>query len=147
LLTIIAQPRQRLPAGRALCLRRDLELRVQVLAVSCCASPSPSNREFKVPGNIHIGKTEIPVGLGLITLLLFATALVNLATKPLATVSGIGFSAFFFCLFMVNLRTHHHASAAEGRASIDRAEVYSPGGASPATIASARTLRTCDRKM
>ena len=38
-------------------------------------------REFKVPGNLRVGKIELPIGLGLISLLLFATAFTNLFTK------------------------------------------------------------------
>jgi hypothetical protein len=54
-------------------------------------------REFKVPGNIHIGKVEIPIGMGLISLLLFATAVTNLFTKRLATISGVWRLAWY-CL-------------------------------------------------
>jgi hypothetical protein len=57
-----------------------------------------------VPGNLHIGKVEIPIGLGLISLLLFATAIVNLFTKQLATISGVAFSLFLFGLFTVSER-------------------------------------------
>src|SRR5450631_4758017 len=51
------------------------------LAVLVLRFTEPENRQWKVPGNFHIGKIEIPVGLGLISLLLFATAIVNLFTK------------------------------------------------------------------
>ena len=69
------------------------------LAVLVLRFTEPENRQWKVPGNFHIGKTEIPVGLGLISLLLFATAIVNLFTKQLATISGVAFSAFLFGVF------------------------------------------------
>jgi amino acid transporter len=72
------------------------------LAVFILRFTEPENREFKVPGNLQIGKLELPIGLGLITLLLFATALVNLMTKPLATISGVSFSIFFFILFTIS---------------------------------------------
>ena len=78
------------------------------LAVFILRFTEPENREFKVPGNLQIGKLELPIGLGLITLLLFATALVNLATKPLATISGVSFSIFFFALFSVSERITAH---------------------------------------
>jgi amino acid transporter len=74
------------------------------LAVFILRFTEPENREFKVPGNVQIGKLELPIGLGLITLLLFSTALVNLATKPLATISGVSFSIFFFILFTISER-------------------------------------------
>ena len=41
------------------------------LAVVVLRYTSPENREWKVPGNIQIRGVEIPVGLGLISLLLF----------------------------------------------------------------------------
>ena len=48
-------------------------------------------RGWKVPPNIRIGKTEIPVGLLSVFLVLLSTAIVNLFTKSVATVSGICF--------------------------------------------------------
>jgi len=74
------------------------------MAVFVLRFTEPENREFKVPGNLHLGKLELPVGLGVITIVLFLTALVNLFTKPLATVSGITFSLFLFCVFTVSER-------------------------------------------
>ena len=74
------------------------------LAVLVLRFTEPENRQWKVPGNIHIGKTEIPIGLGLISLLLFATAIVNLFTKQLATISGVAFSLFLFGVFTVSER-------------------------------------------
>jgi hypothetical protein len=49
----------------------------------------PGAPEWKVPLNFHIGKTEIPVGLGLIAIALFTLALINCLTKKVATISGI----------------------------------------------------------
>ena len=46
-------------------------------------------RGWKVPPNIRIGKTEIPIGLLSVFMVLLATAIVNLFTKSVATVSGI----------------------------------------------------------
>jgi len=67
-------------------------------------------RGWKVPPNITIGKTEIPLGLISVFLVLLSTALVNLATKSVATVSGIVFAAAFFVIFSVserqNLKKH-----------------------------------------
>jgi amino acid transporter len=67
-------------------------------------------RGWKVPPNLRIGKYEIPVGLLSVFLVLLTTAVVNLFTKSVATVSGIIFAAAFFILFSVsersNLRKH-----------------------------------------
>jgi amino acid transporter len=67
-------------------------------------------RGWKVPPNLHIGKTEIPIGLFSVFLVLLSTAIVNLFTKSIATVSGIIFAAAFFVIFSIserqNLRKH-----------------------------------------
>ena len=67
-------------------------------------------RGWKVPPNIKIGKTEIPVGLFCVFLVLLSTAVTNLFTKSIATVSGVIFAAAFFVIFTVseraNLRKH-----------------------------------------
>jgi hypothetical protein len=52
-------------------------------------------REWKVPFNVRIGKTEIPVGLGLIAMILFSIAGINLITKQVATISGAFFTVFW----------------------------------------------------
>ncbi len=78
------------------------------LAVTVLRFTEPENREFKVPGNLKVGKIELPIGLALITLVLFATALVNLATKPLATISGVSFSVILFGVFTLSERITKH---------------------------------------
>ena len=83
------------------------------LAVLVLRFKEPENRQWKVPGNFHIGKTEIPVGLGLISLLLFATAIVNLFTKQLATISGVAFSAFLFGVFTVSERLNKKTASGQ----------------------------------
>ena len=61
-------------------------------------------RGWKVPLNIRIGKTEIPLGLFSVFLVLLTTAIVNLFTKSVATVSGIIFAAAFFVIFSLSER-------------------------------------------
>jgi amino acid transporter len=67
-------------------------------------------RGWKVPPNIRIGNTELPVGLFSVFMVLLSTAVVNLFTKSIATVSGIIFAGVFFIIFTVserqNLRKH-----------------------------------------
>src|SRR5207245_6057772 len=62
------------------------------LAVLVLRYTSPGQREFQVPLNFTIRGVQIPVGLGLITLTLFLIAVVNLFTKPVATMAGGAFS-------------------------------------------------------
>jgi hypothetical protein len=67
-------------------------------------------RGWKVPPNLRIGKVEIPLGLFSVFLVLLSTAIVNLFTKSVATVSGIIFAAAFFIMFSIsehrNLKKH-----------------------------------------
>ncbi len=74
------------------------------LAVMVLRYKSPENRQWKVPGNIHIRGVEIPVGVVLISIILFSTAIVNLLTKQLATIAGVTFSAVFFVVFTISER-------------------------------------------
>lgn len=62
----------------------------------------PGKREFRVPVNLKIGTTEIPIGLGLITLSLIALCAINLFTKQVATVSGVAFTIVFFTVFEIS---------------------------------------------
>ncbi len=59
----------------------------------------PGEREFRVPLNMKIGGVEIPVGLALITLTLFALCMINLFTKQVATYSGVAFTLIIFRRF------------------------------------------------
>src|ERR1700724_2631623 len=62
------------------------------LAVLVLRYTQPGQREFQVPLNFYVRGVQIPVGLGLISLTLFAIAVTNLFTKPVATVAGGIFS-------------------------------------------------------
>jgi Amino acid permease len=64
------------------------------------------DRGWKVPPNLHIFGKEIPIGLLSVFMVLLTTALVNLATKAVATVSGIIFAAIFFAIFTISEHTN-----------------------------------------
>jgi amino acid transporter len=59
----------------------------------------PQDREYRVPMNPVIFGKEIPIGLGLITLTLLAIAIINLFTKPSATIAGVTFTIVLFSIF------------------------------------------------
>ena len=93
------------------------------LAVLVLRFTEPGNREWKVPGNLHIGKTEIPIGLTAISVVLFVTAIVNLFTKYEATIAGIIFSGVFFTIFTLSER--HVARERHGKPEqLDQFRVY-----------------------
>jgi amino acid transporter len=77
------------------------------LAVLVLRYKKPGEREFRVPANIRIGRLEIPVGLGLVTLALFALCTVNLFTKQVATVSGVIFTVVLFSAFTASEKFMH----------------------------------------
>jgi len=79
----------------------------------------PQEREFKVPLNFEIAGREVPVGVALITLVLLMIAVVNLFTKPLATISGVSFSALLFVGFELSER-RIHKSRGETHVELDR---------------------------
>ncbi len=64
----------------------------------------PGDRRFLVPGNVKVGRVAVPVGLGLIFLVVFASASVNLLTKQVATISGGVFAAVLFALLVASER-------------------------------------------
>jgi len=93
------------------------------MAVLVLRFTEPGNREWKVPGNLQIGKTEVPIGLIAISAVLFITAVVNLFTKYEATIAGLIFSAAFFTIFTVSER--HVAKERHGKPEqLDQFRVY-----------------------
>jgi amino acid transporter len=93
------------------------------LAVLVLRFTEPGNRAWKVPGNLHIGKTEVPIGLMIISAVLLMTALVNLFTKYEATIAGVVFSAIFFAIFTIS--EHHVAKERHGKPEqLDQFRVY-----------------------
>ncbi len=69
-------------------------------------------RGWKVKPNLRIGKTEIPLGLMSVFGVLATTAIVNLFTKSVATVSGIIFAAVFFVTFALSEKHNRRQHAA-----------------------------------
>jgi amino acid transporter len=72
------------------------------LAVLVLRFKEPGKREYRVPMNLSIAGREIPFGLGLITLVLFGVAMVNLLTKKYATLSGVAFTIVLFSVFTIS---------------------------------------------
>ncbi len=62
------------------------------------------HRGYRVPLNLKLSRRVIPVGLALVFLVLLAAALANLATKTLATISGVLFTATFLAAFILSER-------------------------------------------
>jgi amino acid transporter/nucleotide-binding universal stress UspA family protein len=93
------------------------------LAVLVLRFTEPGHREWKVPGNLHIGKIEVPFGLMVISAVLLTTAVVNVFTKHEATIAGVIFSAVFFAIFTYS--EHRVARERHGKPeNIDQFRVY-----------------------
>src|SRR3954471_19036048 len=79
-----------------------------------------SHREWKVPFNLPVGGTEIPIGLGVIAAILFSIAGINLITKQVATVSGVAFTLVFFTVFVVSERINERKRGADAHVEMDQ---------------------------
>ncbi len=89
---------------------------MKALSVLVLRYKRPEGREWKVPLNFRIGKTEIPLGLMMVTVSLFALAIINVFTKKVATISGVTFTVVFFIVFQLSdmyNRKHQQGQAHE----------------------------------
>ena len=76
----------------------------KALAVLVLRFKDRSHREWKVPFNINLGANEVPIALGMIAVLLFSVAGINLITKEVATIAGVAFTLVFFVIFTISER-------------------------------------------
>src|SRR5215831_4381902 len=82
------------------------------LAVLVLRYTKPGARDFQVPLNFTVRGVQIPLGLGLITLTLLLIAIVNLFTKPIATMAGGVFSILLYIVFTMSEKRSRHAGVA-----------------------------------
>jgi hypothetical protein len=79
------------------------------------------DQEYKFPLNLRIGGREIPVGLAATTMVLLATAVVNLFSKQYATIYGVSFTLAFFFMFTISERVNaHRHKHAKGEHALER---------------------------
>ena len=77
---------------------------MKALAVTVLRFTRPTAERWRVPFNLRVGGGEWPIGLMLITAILFLLAGVNLLTKQAATIGGVSFTILFFVLLTVSER-------------------------------------------
>src|SRR5262249_44148003 len=77
----------------------------KALAVLVLRFTEPGDREWRVPLNVQIGRVEVPIGLALITVILFSAAFINLFPKQVATISGVGFTLVLYAAFVASERS------------------------------------------
>jgi amino acid transporter len=106
------------------------------IAVLVLRYTHPQDREYRVPLNITIAGVEIPLGLGLITLILLGIAVVNLFTKPDATVAGVIFSVVLFTVFELSERSVHKRTgvSAAAHVELDQFNLAKEGEITPQTV-------------
>ena len=90
------------------------------MAVLVLRYTHPGDREYRVPLNFRLFGVEIPLGLGLITLVLLGIAVVNLFTKEEATIAGVTFSVLLFIVFTISERVTHRGRGAARHVEMDQ---------------------------
>ena len=75
-------------------------------------------RGWKVPPNLTIGGVEIPIGLASVCMVLISTAVVNLFTKSVATISGLIFAGVLFVVFTVSEHVNRRANSPAHKAKV-----------------------------
>jgi amino acid transporter len=132
LLTIILSRGNIFVLGEAYAFGVMWSFSMKGLAVLVLRYKQPGKRDFRVPLNFTIGHTEIPVGLGLITLVLFALSVMNLFTKQVATISGVAFTLIFFTIFEISEKiTLKHGAKHQ---DLDQFNLESDGELTPAAL-------------
>jgi amino acid transporter len=107
---------------------------MKALSVLVLRYKQPGERAWRVPLNFHIGHTEIPLGLMMITVSLFALAMINVLTKKVATISGVSFTIAFFVVFELSEIANRRRKAGRGheleKFRLDPRDEVSPEGVS-----------------
>jgi amino acid transporter/nucleotide-binding universal stress UspA family protein len=96
---------------------------MQGLSVLVLRYKQPEEPEWKVPLNFRIAGRELPLGLLLITIALFAMAIINLFTKKVATVWGLTFTVGIFVIF--TLAEQYNRRKADHRGELEKFRLVS----------------------
>ena len=104
------------------------------IAVLVLRYTHPQDREYRVPLNPVIFGKEIPIGLGLITLVLLAIAVINLFTKPDATMAGLTFTALLFTVFEISEHRMHKRQAGAAHVELDQFNLAKEAELTPTSV-------------
>jgi amino acid transporter len=104
------------------------------MAVLVLRYTHPGDREYRVPLNFKLFGVEIPLGLGLITLILFGIAIVNLFTKKDATIAGVTFSILLFIVFTISEKVTHRGRGAAAHVEMDQFHLEMESELTPAAV-------------
>src|SRR6266540_3049164 len=112
-LTILASGGNIIILGEAYAFGVMWSFALKGLAVLVLRYKQPGAREFRVPVNLTFWSIEVPIGLAVVTAILFALCIINLFTKQVATVSGVTFTLVFFAIFTISERTTRKRASAQ----------------------------------
>jgi amino acid transporter len=104
------------------------------LAVLVLRYTHPGDREYRVPLNFKVFGVEIPLGLGLITLVLLGIAVVNLFTKKDATIAGVTFSVVLFIVFTLSEVYTRHRGGVRTHVEVDQFHLEPEGELTPESV-------------
>src|SRR5205085_468695 len=91
-------------------------------------------REYKVPFNLRVGSVEIPLGLLAIFAILLLTAIMNLLTKEVATISGLAFTGVFFTAFLLSEYYHERRRKGAGHQHLEQFNQQTAAEITPAGL-------------
>jgi hypothetical protein len=66
----------------------------------------------------------MPIGLGVIAMLLFSVAGINLITKEVVTISGVAFTLVFFLIFVISERINDRKQGAAAHVEMDQFQIH-----------------------
>lgn len=106
LLTIVASAGDVYTLGEAYAFGVIWSFVFKTLAMVVLRFKDKTPREYEVPLNVRVrtragARIDLPIGITLIFVVLGSTAVVNLFTKKVATVWGIGFTLVFLAVFLI----------------------------------------------
>jgi amino acid transporter len=104
------------------------------IAVLVLRYTHPQDREYRVPLNPIIFGKEIPIGLGLITLVLLSIAVINLFTKPEATIAGLTFSILLFTVFEISEHRMRKKQAGATHVELDQFNLAQEAELTPTSV-------------
>lgn len=104
------------------------------IAVLVLRYTHPQDREYRVPLNPVVFGVEIPLGLGFITLILLAIAVINLFTKPNATIAGVTFTIILFTVFEFSERKMRRMQAGAAHVELDQFNLAQEGELTPQNV-------------
>ena len=133
-LAIVASRGQTYTLGEAYAFGVIWSFAFKSLAVMVLRFTQRAPREWKVPFNVPLEGAELPLGLGAITAALFVLASVNLITKQVATISGLGFTAVFFVLFLASERANEMRRGRAAHVEPDEFRLEGAEEISPQTV-------------